>query len=124
MLYNQLVMPIYINGQARVGYYRNDGSCSSGSSSTVDVSDKFKGSMGQLYPELLLGFRRNGASLGDFGEQSALPIEIKTMSLKAITVVQRKQSGFARTVFGKLKRVLGLKKKIKSGKSGVKKNGF
>ncbi|KAF9677205.1 hypothetical protein SADUNF_Sadunf08G0083800 [Salix dunnii] len=114
----------YINGQARVGYYRNDGSCSSGSSSTVDVSDKFKGLMGQLYPELLLGFMRNGASLGDFGEQSAMPIEIKTMSLKAKTVVQRKQSGFARTVFGKLKRVLGLKKKIKSGKSGVKKNGF
>ncbi|KAJ6318141.1 hypothetical protein OIU76_013645 [Salix suchowensis] len=114
----------YSSGQARVGCYRNDGSCSSGNPSTVDVSDKFKGLMGQLYPELLLGFRRNGASLGDFGEQSVLPVEMKTVSFKGETVVRRKQGGFARTVFGKLKRVLGLKKKIKSGKSGVKKKGF
>ncbi|KAJ6689818.1 hypothetical protein OIU85_006154 [Salix viminalis] len=114
----------YRNGQARVGCYRNDGSCSSGNPSTVDVSDKFKGLMGQLYPELLLGFRRNGASLGDFGGQSVLPVEMKTVSFKGETVVQRKQGGFARTVFGKLKRVLGLKKKIKSGKSSVKKKGF
>ncbi|KAJ6322229.1 hypothetical protein OIU77_012158 [Salix suchowensis] len=114
----------YSSGQARVGCYRNDGSCSSGNPSTVDVSDKFKGLMGQLYPELLLGFRRNGASLGDFGEQSVLPVEMKTVSFKGETVVRRKQGGFARMVFGKLKRVLGLKKKIKSGKSGVKKKGF
>ncbi|XP_061987508.1 putative ubiquitin-conjugating enzyme E2 38 [Populus nigra] len=114
----------YINGQTRVGYYRNDGSCSSGNSSTVDVSDKFKGLMGQLYPELLLGFKRNGASLGNFVEPSVQPVEMKTRSFKGKAVIQSKKSGFARTVFAKLKRVLGLKKMNKSGKSGVKKKGF
>jgi len=114
----------YINGQTRVGYYRNDGSCSSGSSSTVDVSDKFKGLMGQLYPELLLGFKRNGASLGNFVEPSVQPVEMKTRSFRGKAVIQSKKSGFARTVFLKLKRVLGLKKMNKSGKSGVKEKGF
>ncbi|KAJ6987778.1 ubiquitin-conjugating enzyme E2 38 [Populus alba x Populus x berolinensis] len=114
----------YINGQTRVGYYRNDGSCSSGNSSTVDVSDKFKGLMGQLYPELLLGFKRNGASLGNFVEPSVQPVEMKTRSFKGKAVIQSKKSGFARTVFAKLKRVLGLKKMNKRGKSGVKKKGF
>ncbi|KAJ6726539.1 UBIQUITIN-CONJUGATING ENZYME E2 38-RELATED [Salix purpurea] len=114
----------YSNGQARVGCYRNDGSCSSGNPSTVDVSDKFKGLMGQLYPELLLRFRRNGASLGDFGEQSVLPVEMKTVSFKGGTVVQRKQGGFARTVLGKLKRFMGLKEEDQEWQKRGQKEGF
>ncbi|KAJ6718522.1 (E3-INDEPENDENT) E2 UBIQUITIN-CONJUGATING ENZYME [Salix purpurea] len=105
----------YIKGEVRVGFYRNDGSCSScQSSSHVHVSEKFKGLMGQLYPQLVSGFKRNGASLGDFLEQLKQPVEKKTLSFKGKTV---------RMVFGKLKKVLGLKKKDNSGKSGVKSNG-
>uniref|UniRef100_A0A6N2N731 UBC core domain-containing protein n=1 Tax=Salix viminalis TaxID=40686 RepID=A0A6N2N731_SALVM len=105
----------YIKGEVRVGFYRNDGSCSScTSSSHVHVSEKFKGLMGQLYPQLVSGFKRNGASLGDFLEQLKQPVEKKTLSFKGKTV---------RMVFGKLKKVLGLKKKDNSGKSGVKSNG-
>jgi ubiquitin-conjugating enzyme E2 O len=49
---------------------------------------------------------------------------MKTRSFKGKAVIQSKKSGFARTVFAKLKRVLGLKKMNKSGKSGVKNKGF
>ena len=101
----------YINGQVRVGLYRNDGSCSScKSSSPVHVSEKFKGLMGQLYPQLVSAFKRNGASLGDFLEQLKQPVEKKTLSFKWKTV---------KMFFGKLKKVLGLKKENSSGKSGV-----
>ncbi|KAH8496432.1 hypothetical protein H0E87_019263 [Populus deltoides] len=105
----------YINGQVRVGLYRNDGSCSScKSSSPVHVSEKFKGLMGQLYPQLVSAFKRNGASLGDFLEQLKQPVEKKTLSFKWKTV---------RMFFGKLKKVLGLKKENSSGKSGVEGKG-
>ncbi|KAJ6720941.1 UBIQUITIN-CONJUGATING ENZYME E2 38-RELATED [Salix viminalis] len=81
--------------EVRVGFYRNDGSCSScKSSSHVHVSEKFKGLMGQLYPQLVSGFKRNGASLGDFLEQLKQPVEKKTLSFKGKTV---------RMVFGKFK---------------------
>jgi ubiquitin-conjugating enzyme E2 O len=105
----------YINGQVRVGLYRNDGSCSScKSSSPVHVSEKFKGLMGQLYPQLVSAFKRNGASLGDFLEQLKQPVEKKTLSFKWKTV---------KMFFGKLKKVLGLKKENSSGKSGVEGKG-
>jgi ubiquitin-conjugating enzyme E2 O len=71
-----------------------------------------------------LGFKRNGASLGNFVEPSVQPVEMKTRSFRGKAVIQSKKSGFARTVFLKLKRVLGLKKMNKSGKSGVKEKGF
>ncbi|KAJ6312321.1 hypothetical protein OIU77_013954 [Salix suchowensis] len=51
---------------------------------------------------------------GIFLEQLKQPVEKKTLSFKGKTV---------RMVFGKLKKVLGLKKKDNSGKSGVKSNG-
>ncbi|CAK7326332.1 unnamed protein product [Dovyalis caffra] len=113
----------YINGQVRIGFYKNDGSCSNCNSSPVDASEKFKGIMGQLYPELVSGFKRNGASLGNFLDQLKQPVEKKRVSLKGKTALKTKKSGFASMVFGKLKKVLGLKKKSKRGKSGVKKKG-
>ncbi|KAJ6891421.1 hypothetical protein NC651_024808 [Populus alba x Populus x berolinensis] len=99
----------------RVGLYRNDGSSSScKSSSPVHVSEKFKGLMGQLYPQLVSAFKINGASMGDFLEQLKQPVEKKTLSFNRKTV---------RMFFGNLKKILGLKKENSSGQSGVKGKG-
>ncbi|KDP27937.1 hypothetical protein JCGZ_19017 [Jatropha curcas] len=111
----------YTSGRVRVGFYTSGGgSTSSSSSSTVEVSDKFEGSISQLYPQLVAGFTRSGASLGTLTEQL---VERKTVSYKKNQVVVKKNtksnSGVARRVLGKLKKVLGLSKK--SGKSSVKK---
>ncbi|KAJ6982439.1 hypothetical protein NC653_025524 [Populus alba x Populus x berolinensis] len=80
----------------------------------IGAAEKFKGLMGQLYPQLVSAFKINGASLGDFLEQLKQPVEKKTLSFNRKTV---------RMFFGKLKKVLGLKKENSSGESGVKGKG-
>ncbi|KAJ0034990.1 hypothetical protein Pint_24328 [Pistacia integerrima] len=119
----------YIQGHVRVGYFRNDESfCSpssgsgsgsgSGSSSSafVEVSEKFKGLMVQLYPELVTAFSRTGANLGNLVEQ--IKVEKRTTSLKGeVSVMNKKKkeknkNGIASRVFGKIKGVLGLKKSV------------
>lgn len=106
----------YASGRVRVGYYRNDGSSSS-SMSMPDVSEKFKGLMKQLYPELVAAFKRTGASLGTSVEH--LEAERMTTSFKLERERGRKSHDIAKKVIGKIKMVLGLKKnnKNKVGKS-------
>lgn len=104
----------YASGRARVAYYPTDGSSSS--APIVEVSDKFKGLIAQLYPELVAAFTRSGASREKLIEQ--FKVERKSASYNTQVVVKKKtesESGVARRVLGKLKKVLGLKKK--SGKS-------
>ncbi|KAJ7955246.1 Ubiquitin-conjugating enzyme [Quillaja saponaria] len=96
----------YTNGRVKVGYYRNDGSSSS--SPIIDVSDRFKASIVQLYPELVATFRKLGASLGNSVEQ--LDVEKKIESYKK-QVSDKKNIRIANKVFAKIKKVLGLKKK-------------
>ncbi|XP_015883171.3 putative ubiquitin-conjugating enzyme E2 38 [Ziziphus jujuba] len=107
----------YASGHVRVGYYRNDGSSSS-SMSTSDVSEKFKGLMKQLYPELVAAFRRTGASLGTAVEH--LEVEKNTTPFRLVKERETKGGNdIAKKVIGKIKMVLGLKKnnKNKVGKS-------
>lgn len=109
----------YASGRVKVGYYRNDGSSSSSSSSAVaiaDVSEKFKGLMKQLYPELVAAFQGTGASVGTFVEQ--LEAEKKTTPVKPKRErVSKGGNGIAKKVIGKIKKVLGLEKDNIVGKS-------
>ncbi|KAJ4721999.1 Ubiquitin-conjugating enzyme [Melia azedarach] len=106
----------YMSGGVRVGYYRNDepSFCSSSSDSIVDASEKFKGLILQLYPELVTAFAKTGASLGTLGEQ--LKVERRTTSFKGEELNKKKEKkttsgiALAHKVFGKMKAALGLKK--------------
>lgn len=117
----------YRGGLLRVGYYGNYGSSSSSScsssSTSVEVSEKFKGSMEKLYPELVTAFHRGGASVGNFVER--LKIERKTApsSSKAAQVVVKKQrgGGIANRVIRRIKKALGLKKKNEKSDGDVTK---
>lgn len=111
----------YASGRVKVGYYRNDGSSSSSSSSLsavaiADVSEKFKGLMKQLFPELVSAFQGTGASVGTFVEQ--LEAEKKSMPVKPKKErVSKGGNGIAKKVIGKIKKVLGLEKDNIVGKS-------
>ncbi|KAL5782122.1 hypothetical protein ACOSP7_007151 [Xanthoceras sorbifolium] len=116
----------YVYGHVRVGHYNhdeaNDESSSSSSSSSTDVvvvSDKFKGLMLQLYPELVAAFSRAGSSLGNLTRQ--LNVETITASFERKVLVKKntnkeKKSGIAKRVLWKIKVVLGLKKRVHQSK--------
>ncbi|PON93171.1 Ubiquitin-fold modifier-conjugating enzyme [Trema orientale] len=106
----------YATGRVRVAYYyRDDGdgdddAAASSSSSKVDASRRFKGSMEALYPQLVAAFKKNGASLGNFVEQ--LKLEKETTSCEAKTAEgNRGRNVIANKVIGRIKSILGLKKK-------------
>ncbi|GMY27933.1 isoform 2 of probable ubiquitin-conjugating enzyme e2 24 [Fagus crenata] len=105
----------YRDGVVRVGYYGIDVSSSS-SSKSVEVSEKFKGSMKLLYAQLVGAFQRSGASVGNFIER--VKVEKKTTPSKAQVVVKKKP-GIVEKVVWVLKKVLGLKKNKKGGKSNA-----
>ncbi|KAJ4825240.1 hypothetical protein Tsubulata_039373 [Turnera subulata] len=108
----------YMEGRASVGHYYasnvvdHDGSSSS--SSLVQVSDKFKGAMRKLFPDLVDAFARSGASVGNFVEQVAVERNANPRDV----VDRKKKGGMGKWVWGKLKNALGFKKKKKnSGKN-------
>lgn len=115
---------VYRVGTVRIGYYGNYGpsSSSSSSSTSIDVSEKFKGSMEKLYPELVAAFQRGGASVGNFVER--LKVESKTAPLSKTQVVVKKKrgGGIAKRVIRRIKKVLGLKKIGKTNAHVTKKN--
>ncbi|KAK2644376.1 hypothetical protein Ddye_019571 [Dipteronia dyeriana] len=88
------------------------------------VSDKFKGLMLQLYPDLVAAFSRAEASLGNLPRQ--LNVETVTASFKGPVLVKNNnnnknkeingKSGIAKKVLGKMKVVLGLKKRVHQSK--------
>ncbi|XP_021290524.1 putative ubiquitin-conjugating enzyme E2 39 [Herrania umbratica] len=110
----------YANGSVKVGYFKDDGPAGTSSvdfpSGSFDVSEKFKGYLKQLYPELAAAFLKAGASLGNSIEQ--LNVEEKkkkkkkkpTSSKKQVNETRfRKTGGVARRLLGKLKKVFGQK---------------
>ncbi|XP_062108808.1 putative ubiquitin-conjugating enzyme E2 38 [Humulus lupulus] len=108
----------YANGRVRVGYYRdgeNDDASSSSSAAAEEeeiyVSKKFVGSMKTMYPQLVTGFVKIGASGvgGSSGHQ--LKLVKKTTSFDK----EKGKNGFVEKLFTTIKRVFGLEKK-KSGK--------
>ncbi|KAK1592819.1 hypothetical protein Q3G72_030877 [Acer saccharum] len=121
----------YVYGHVRVGYYVDNNhdeakidesfsfsSSTSSSNDVVVVSDKFKGIMLQLYPELVAAFSRAEASLGNLPRQ--LNVETVTASFKDNNNNKNKEkkekSGIAKKVLGKIKGVLGLKKRVHQSK--------
>ncbi|KAL5541999.1 hypothetical protein UlMin_009709 [Ulmus minor] len=114
----------YANGLTRVGYYgnRNDGfssSSDSNSGSVIEVSRKFRESMRVIYPELVAGFRKCGASLGHNVEQLTL-IEVNSFSLlKPQEKVKKTKNGIGKRIIGKIKRILGLQKNDGSKSNAV-----
>ncbi|KAK9287650.1 hypothetical protein L1049_016087 [Liquidambar formosana] len=122
----------YTDGRMRVGYHTDDGS--SRKLATIKVSTKFKASMEGLYPELVVAFTKNGASLGNFVEQvevkcetvsldpSPKGIEKKTVSLEQPPkVIEKKKVGIWKKIIGNLTKILGLKTmpSLKRSASGV-----
>ncbi|XP_050219038.1 putative ubiquitin-conjugating enzyme E2 38 [Mercurialis annua] len=101
----------YVNGGIRIGYYNYSGS----GIATTEVSCDFKAKVAQLYPQMASAFINSGASLES--SRRILTVEVKTAPFKEPVVMAKKKSGIVTRVFGKLKKVLGLKEK--SGKNSV-----
>ncbi|OWM88047.1 putative ubiquitin-conjugating enzyme E2 38 [Punica granatum] len=101
----------YASGLARVGYY----SVAAGTPDRAsEASMRFKASMRELYPVLLLTFRREGASVGDFSER----IEgNEDMPADGVAAGKKKKLGVADKIFRKLGKLLGLKKRMKKKKN-------
>ncbi|XP_057957343.1 probable ubiquitin-conjugating enzyme E2 24 [Malania oleifera] len=94
----------YTDGVVRVGYFYVDEGSSS--SSTVEVSRKFKLSMQKLFPDLVEAFARNGASVWNYFK----PTRKKMISSKDRAIAKKKKYKFTRNLIGKWKWMLGLKK--------------
>lgn len=99
----------YMNGDVRVGNYREDDGCDGSSStnnnnnSVIIVSDAFKASIEKLYPQLLTAFTKNGASVGNFIKQ--VEPDTKTVSSEKV------KHGITNKIMGAINKILGLKKK-------------
>ncbi|KAF8387656.1 hypothetical protein HHK36_026310 [Tetracentron sinense] len=117
-----LACKAYMNGHVKVGGRRECGSFSSSSSSVSVVSNKFKGLMLNLYPELIAAFTRNGASVGHFIEQvneKKIADRNHGETKKGITIAFQTRTKMA---VDKLKEILGLKKVGNNSSGKIKKN--
>lgn len=94
----------------RVGFHGCDGS----GQSTARISRKFQANIKAVYPQLVSEFRRIGASLGNSSEH--LRLEAKPPVKKKSSAKQKSSDGVFKNLFGKMKDILGLKKKNNSGK--------
>ncbi|KAF5738771.1 putative ubiquitin-conjugating enzyme E2 38 [Tripterygium wilfordii] len=116
----------YMNGRAMVAYYRNDGGDGSSSlgKKKVYVSDKFKGLVDKLYPQLVAAFTKNGTPLSIFYDQAKVEIKAGSFNDNHPRVVVKKKGtiGILKRVFGRVKVFLGLNKKADQGsRNDVKK---
>lgn len=109
---------VYALGVAKVGCYSLTARRAGQSSAT---SERFKGSMKELYPALVSAFRGVGASVADFGDQLPSKAAVPPNSTGAgeeRTANKKKIRGFADKIFAKLGKLLGLQKRMTKKKKG------
>lgn len=92
----------YINGRAKIGFYRSEEKSESHS-----VSENFKKMMKALYPELWTQFSGTGSDLGNYVE----PVLVKGVK-KTTSEEQGKGKKKSGGALGKLLKVLGMKKLV------------
>ncbi|OMO61495.1 Ubiquitin-conjugating enzyme, E2 [Corchorus capsularis] len=126
----------YANGRFKAGYFKNDvaGTSSNGngySTNSFFPSEKLIASLKILYPELVAAFSRTGACLGNSVKQLIVEEKMRKKKKKKSAAmfkkqlsnqvsVMRKTRGVAKVLFGKFKKVFGLKHGGSAASSGRK----
>ncbi|CAN0855350.1 Putative ubiquitin-conjugating enzyme E2 38 [Linum grandiflorum] len=102
-------MRAYADGECRVGYY---GTAEGEAAVKGEPSVKFKGWISQLQMELSGAFAKVGAPVGNFVEQLECEKAARVKKMKPEKKKKKtEKSGVVKRVLGKVKEILGLKKK-------------
>ncbi|CAN1281607.1 Putative ubiquitin-conjugating enzyme E2 38 [Linum perenne] len=105
-------MKAYASGECRVGYFGGPGN--SVPLLKGEPSARFKASISQLQVELIAAFAKAGASVGHFVEQLEKEKVAKPTTVPEKKKKVAKKSGVVKKLLGKVKEILGLKKKTKT----------